>query len=583
LLSIYNAMTLSNIAQNLAEEIVMPGPKRRAVPSSYPPALLTYKVVPNAVAYSESGEAPSIVTFVITVSNPSPQEVPCNLIAFHFRSGSDDGALVSDPDSIDAASTTGVRWSITHESGGAFTAMPEPPDTGIAAGGAISFKFSKARINSTAGTGTIDVYEESGGLTRATSLPVTKQRPGLSITEFMADPVQVAPGENTVLRWATTGAQGVTLTWSGNELKLDPNGNYPIKIENTTTFTLGAEGKGDPVYQQVTATVAKPTILYFQAEPDVIAVGGASNLKWKSQNANRGLIKPGDIQVDPSNGQWPVAPKERQQYELTVWRDGASYNDSRTTTLDVKRVVIERLVSLPETVPLLGKAKLEWSTRWADKVEIQPDIGEVPVKGEREVSPQCDTVYEITAHGPEGPVRQSVTVRVDIGANLPLGVILAYAGPAPSALEAAGWLVCKGRALSTQQYRCLHKAIGNNFGAPRAGEFCLPDLERNFLRGVDAGAGRDPDARFRATSRSGGASGDAVGSRQDYGTARRGINSVWNMASSILHPAVTIMAAAPVRPNIITMSHRKVRRPQAATKRPGRKILRCSSSSRRAW
>ena len=42
----------------------------------------------------------------------------------------------------------------------------------------------------------------------------------------------------------------------------------------------------------------------------------------------------------------------------------------------------------------------------------------------------------------------------------------------------------------------------------------MPDLQGRFLRGLDNGAGRDPDAAARTAIKSGGAVGDNVGSLQ---------------------------------------------------------------------
>ncbi len=44
--------------------------------------------------------------------------------------------------------------------------------------------------------------------------------------------------------------------------------------------------------------------------------------------------------------------------------------------------------------------------------------------------------------------------------------------------------------------------------------FHLPDLRGRFLRGVDGGVGKDPDAASRVESNSGGNAGDTVGSVQ---------------------------------------------------------------------
>jgi microcystin-dependent protein len=57
--------------------------------------------------------------------------------------------------------------------------------------------------------------------------------------------------------------------------------------------------------------------------------------------------------------------------------------------------------------------------------------------------------------------------------------------------------------------------IGNRFGqGDGSTSFHLPDLRGRFLRGRDAGAGRDPDRNARTTMNAGGAVGDLVGSVQ---------------------------------------------------------------------
>ncbi|HDS1037489.1 TPA: tail fiber protein [Stenotrophomonas maltophilia] len=68
-------------------------------------------------------------------------------------------------------------------------------------------------------------------------------------------------------------------------------------------------------------------------------------------------------------------------------------------------------------------------------------------------------------------------------------------------LEALGWMVCDGRELACAKYPHLYAAIGNLHGGdPGRGVFRLPDLRGVFVRGVDNGAGADPDpsARTRA-------------------------------------------------------------------------------------
>jgi microcystin-dependent protein len=94
-------------------------------------------------------------------------------------------------------------------------------------------------------------------------------------------------------------------------------------------------------------------------------------------------------------------------------------------------------------------------------------------------------------------------------ALVPAGTVIAFAGETCP----TGYVRCDGRLLAAAAYPQLFNAIGNNFGSG-AGQFAVPDLRGQFIRGWDSGAGRDPDRGSRAASAAGGASGDRVGSAQ---------------------------------------------------------------------
>lgn len=125
--------------------------------------------------------------------------------------------------------------------------------------------------------------------------------------------------------------------------------------------------------------------------------------------------------------------------------------------------------------------------------------------------------------------------------GIPIGTVMAFGGDFTQAnldmLEKSGWLPCDGRPLrrlDTQgkptAYADLFSVIGENFGegydrdidpskpggspGTKQGDFNLPDCRGRFLRGVDAGTGRDPDAKDRTAMRQGGNTGNSVGSVQ---------------------------------------------------------------------
>jgi len=116
--------------------------------------------------------------------------------------------------------------------------------------------------------------------------------------------------------------------------------------------------------------------------------------------------------------------------------------------------------------------------------------------------------------GPSGPtgVTGNTGPSGNDGAGSPVGSITAFAGTAPP----YGWLICDGSPVSRSTYATLFGVIGTSWGqGDNSTTFNIPDLQGRFLRGLDAGSGRDPDAASRTASNTGGNTGDQVGSVED--------------------------------------------------------------------
>ena len=100
---------------------------------------------------------------------------------------------------------------------------------------------------------------------------------------------------------------------------------------------------------------------------------------------------------------------------------------------------------------------------------------------------------------------------------VPPGSIIAFGG-APENVP-NGWRLCDGSPARSADHPRLFAGIGTAWGAglndsdPET-DFNLPDLRGRFLRGVDGGAGVDPDRVFRTVSALGGNTGDQVGTQQ---------------------------------------------------------------------
>lgn len=115
------------------------------------------------------------------------------------------------------------------------------------------------------------------------------------------------------------------------------------------------------------------------------------------------------------------------------------------------------------------------------------------------------------------------TIWLALSSVIPPATVQAYMGvTAP-----AGWLSCDGSAVSRTTYANLYAIIANRCGSGDGSTtFNLPDLRGQFLRGVDGGAGRDPDTGARTAMNVGGNTGDNVGSVQAQGTKPNGLAAV---------------------------------------------------------
>ncbi len=96
--------------------------------------------------------------------------------------------------------------------------------------------------------------------------------------------------------------------------------------------------------------------------------------------------------------------------------------------------------------------------------------------------------------------------------GIPVGTVIANA----SNNIPLGWLICNGKAVNRKAYNALFASIGTTYGlADGIDSFNVPDYRGMFLRGMDLGAGNDPDTASRvALSKSTMITGGSVGTVQ---------------------------------------------------------------------
>jgi microcystin-dependent protein len=109
-------------------------------------------------------------------------------------------------------------------------------------------------------------------------------------------------------------------------------------------------------------------------------------------------------------------------------------------------------------------------------------------------------------------LEQRIAALEAVGGGAPVGTVVAFAGPTGNL--SGEWLPCDGRSVSRSTYAALFSLVGTSHGrGDGSTTFALPDLRGRFVRGVDSGAGRDPDRSNRVAS-TGEVVGDVVGSVQ---------------------------------------------------------------------
>lgn len=92
----------------------------------------------------------------------------------------------------------------------------------------------------------------------AATPPPKAEAAGARITQFYASPASIGRGEKTLLCYGVENAKTVRLAPENRELSAALSRCVDITPEQTTTYTLTAEGDGPAAKQEVTVTVGAP-------------------------------------------------------------------------------------------------------------------------------------------------------------------------------------------------------------------------------------------------------------------------------------------------------------------------------------
>jgi YD repeat-containing protein len=154
-----------------------------------------------------------------------------------------------------------------------------------------------------------------------------------------------------------------------------------------------------------------PPEVSFLVNPETIIMGQATTLTWDATNATSISIDNGIGDVDV-NGSLMVAPTMTTTYTLTATGPGGK--TTRSVCVTVKVPLPQVAISAhPSAVPPGQSSTVTWTSRYADRVEIDQGIGEVQLDGSVVVYPLQTTTYNIAAAGSGGTAVDAVTITVD--------------------------------------------------------------------------------------------------------------------------------------------------------------------------
>lgn len=212
-----------------------------------------------------------------------------------------------------------------------------------------------------------------------------------------ANPLEIAPGESTVLTWSTSYASTVTI--DNGVGTVAANGSLTVSPLETTTYTITATNPNGSATDSITVAVAQSLSVRLSAQPQNITQGEVSILSWTSTLADSASLDNGIGSV-ALNGSLSVSPLQTTTYTITVQGQSGTSSSSATVTVLYKPSVT--FTATPDAILQGGTAVLTWTSFHADTASINQGIGSVALNGSRQVSPLVTTTYTITVVGSNG-------------------------------------------------------------------------------------------------------------------------------------------------------------------------------------
>jgi hypothetical protein len=171
---------------------------------------------------------------------------------------------------------------------------------------------------------------------RSSAPPAESKAPSVRITQFYASPAEIGRGEKTLLCYGVENAKSVSLTPPKRELSTALSRCVDVQPSETTTYTLVAEGDGEPARQDVTVTIgaAKPPgvkIVEVRVTALEITRGQPVSICYKVANAKSVRIEPTTTPSEKSPNCGIVRPDRTTAYTVTATGAAGDQDQERVT------------------------------------------------------------------------------------------------------------------------------------------------------------------------------------------------------------------------------------------------------------
>lgn len=257
------------------------------------------------------------------------------------------------PESIKPGEFSVLSWEVS----GATNVTIEPGPGAVNSSGSLSISPSE--------TTTYKLIASGDGKEKVAMCTITVEEENLLISSFDASPDSIRAGENSVLNWHVSGTSNITI--EPDIGAVGPAGTLNVSPATTTSYKLTASNgdKEDVAYCTVSveesplhleenltpaeentlpptedmpvtedlSSVDLPSIVSFNADPDVIAKGDSSNLTWSVSEATKISIEPG-VGSAGMTGSQRIFPEKTTTYTLTATNRAGSVSATKVVYVE---------------------------------------------------------------------------------------------------------------------------------------------------------------------------------------------------------------------------------------------------------